>query len=665
MPLSADWRDVAGFTRLKLLAAAELPAAPSQGFTQVEASLTASPVFTFMPDTTNPLFSGKSFTNKSVTTGTAFSDHATHVATNFYGNTSSLLTGNCPVDVYYANDWLYAKFLNFNTSSYPATESRAVQNHSWVAYSANINDTGATEINRRLDYAINRDGFVCVVGTDNNGTTVLPQLLSQSYHTISVGLDNGGHSAGLTHLDFAEPPVPDDPGRGKPDIVGPSADPEYATSWTTPMVAGAAGLLHSKLTATPISLTGADKPRVIKALLLATATKIPTWTNTATRPLDAIYGAGILNINHAYNALRAGRATASNTTLQKSRGWSAESLTGNSKKNYFFTIPAGAPSTPFSAALTWHRIITKGIGNSWNPTLADLNLRLYRASGFTLGTLVAQSVSGVDNVELVHQSALVPGSYVLEVENTSGTSTPYAVAWHSLPAVTLAATQATAREFNLLNGLITITRTGDTTLPLLVPLTASGNAVAGSHYLTLPASVTIPAGQTSTTLHVIPIADSLAQGNRSVSVAVAADFALVSNVAQPAVVNIEDKPFDAWRFVKFTGTELDIPSISAENADPDGDALPNLVEYALGLDPGTPSLTTITTSRNGGYLTLTTPRNTALTEDILWSAEATADFTTWQAAIVITNTATVFTARDPVPIANAAKRMIRLKITRP
>jgi Subtilase family len=656
-PLSADWRDEAGFTRLQLLAAGDLPAAPSTGFTQVEASMTVSPVYTFMPDTSNPLYSGKTFTNKSAATGTAISSHANHVATNFYGNTTSLISGNCPVDVYFASDWLNSMFLKFGSSSSPAVESHAVQNHSWAADGTGITNSQAAEIDKRLDFAIDRDGFVCAVGSDNNASTVLPQVLCQSYHTISVGRDDGGHSAGFTTLDGT--------GRIKPDIVAPSANPEYATSWTTPMVSGAAALLHAKLIATPYSLTGADKPRVIKALLLATATKIPTWANTSTRPLDLRYGAGILNINHAYNALRAGRATASNSTLLESRGWGAETVNGTSSKTYFFNIAAGAPSTPFSAALTWHRVITKGIGNSWTPTLANLNLHLHHASGFTVGTLVAESVGNVDNVELVYQSALTPGTYALVVENTSTTATPYAVAWHSLPAVTLAATVATAREINLQAGLITINRTGDTTLPLWVPLTASGSAVAVSHYLTLPAGVTIPAGQAATTLQVIPVADSLAQGNRSVSVAVAADFGLVSDGAQPAVVTLQDKPFDAWRFANFTGPELGNPSISAENADPDGDALPNLVEYALVLNPKDPGISTITTSRSSGYLTLTTPRNTALTEDILWSAEASSDLATWQAAAITTNTTNVFAASDPIPAANAPKRFIRLKITRP
>jgi hypothetical protein len=401
-----------------------------------------------------------------------------------HGNTTSLVAGNCPVGLYNANSWIGGGFLNRGSNSEPVTESHAVQNHSWVGtLNANFTEADATEINRRLDFAINRDGFVSVVGVNNGNSTILPAILGQSYHTISVGRDDNGHSAGFTTLDFI---TSGDAGRIKPDIVAPSAAPEYATSWTTPMVASAAGLLYSKLAAAPYSLAGADKPRVIKSLLLATATKntVPSWSNTPTRPLDLRYGAGELNICHAYNALRAGKETASSSILRKSLGWATESVAASSPKTYFFNIAAGAPSTPFSAALTWHRVITDNLnGPSWgnlSTTLANLNLRLYQASGFALGSEVAASLSSVDNVELVYQSALPPGNYALVVESTSTTSTHYALAWHSLPAVTVAATSATAREIDLQAGLVTITRTGDTALPLFVPITVGGSAISGS-----------------------------------------------------------------------------------------------------------------------------------------------------------------------------------------
>ena len=651
--LRADWRDACGYTRLKTLAGAELPGAPTNGLTQVEAPELSG---FCAPDTTNALFTGKTW---SLKTGVApISIHATHVATNYYA-TTSMIPGTTAVDVYRANDWVNSDFLKVGTSnSNPNTESRAVQNHSWVT------ETGWTqaqveEANRRLDFAIDRDGFVCAVGSDNNGpSTTLPQFLCQPYHTISVGRDDGGHSAGFTAYDTT--------GRIKPDIVAPSADPEYATSYTTPMVAGAAGMLVAKLAAAPYSLTGADKPRVVKALLLATATKdtLPSWTNTGSRPLDLRYGAGILNTWLAYSTLRSGRAIASNTTRYPLRGWAAETLANGVSKPYYFNIPAGAPSVPFCSCVTWHRSVTKSGSNTWNYTMANLDLYLYQSNGFTPGNLVASSLSTVDNVELIYQPTLAPGNYVLVVKNNSSISTSYGLAWHSPPTVTVAATIPTAREIDGQTGLITFTRTGDTTLPLLVPLAIGGTAVAGSHYQALPAQITIAAGSATATVQVTPISDSIAQGDRTVTVAAAVDFGLVRDPAQAAVVTIQDKPFDAWRFANFTGTELGNSASSGESADPDGDQLPNLIEYALGFSPKSSNTLPATMENLGGYLAISIPKNSAAT-DITWNAETTGDLKSWIPATIVTNNSTTFEARDTVPKAAASSRFIRLKITRP
>jgi hypothetical protein len=651
-PAVAAWQDEIGSTRLKLLAGAELPTAPGQGFSQIEA---LEGGINYAPDTANVLFTGKTFNNISGASGT--STHATHVATNFYG-TNSQQPGAALVDLYDASSWLGSDFLNLGSNALPLAESRDVQNHSWVGTMGSDNQD--IEAGKRLDFAINRDGFVCVVGLHNDAVAnPLPGLLGQTYNTISVGRDDGNHSRGPTTLEVA--------GRVKPDIVAPSSAPEYATSWTTPMVAGAAGLLSAKLQTT-YAITGADLPRVVKALLLASATKntVSGWTNNLpASPLDSIYGAGELNIHHAYSTLVTGKATASNSTQYKHRGWAAESVSNNSEKNYFFNIPAGAPTTPFCAALTWHRLSTKSGFNNWSNSLTNLSLRLHNASGFTVGSQIALSDSGVDNVELIYQATLPPGNYALVVDNPpSSTTTPYALAWHSLPAATIATTVPTAREIDGQAGQVTITRSGDTTLPLLVPLAVSGTAVSGTHFQALPASVTIPAGQTSAAVTVTPVADSLAQGNRSVIVAVAADFALVRDPAQTAAVTIQDKPFDAWRFANFTTPELATPSISGETADPDGDQLANLLEYALGLAPKSPDVSPVATIDLNGYLALFVTKNPAAS-DVSWSAQVANELSIWQPAVTTEDTVNTFTARDNVLMDSTDKRFIRLKITRP
>ncbi len=647
----AEWRNEIGHTRLLQLAAAagqNIPAATGTGVSQIEANTIAGD---YAPDTASSVFAGKSFTFKSGASGV--SSHANRVALNFYGN-ASLLTANSTVDLYNASNWLGSGFLNLREGfTAPASEARGVQNHSWI--STEISDSQAIEAGRRLDFAINRDGFISVMGLSNNASAAVPLLLAQSYHGISVGRDDGQHSAGLTTLDG--------PGRVKPELVAPSTSPDDATSWTTPMVAGAAGVLRAKLASAPYSQTGANLPRVVKALLLAGATKdtVPNWSNTGSRPLDTRYGAGELNLHHSYLALLAGSAAASSNTSYGIRGWAAETVNRSSSKTWYFTIPPGAPGTPFCAALTWHRSVSS---LTWTASLSNLDLRLHQANGFTLGSQIAASQSTIDNVELIHQAALPPGNYALVVQNTSSNNTAIGLAWHSLPAVTITASNPLAREIDGQQGAITLSRSGDSTLPIWIPLGIGGTAVPGTHYQPLPSGVTIPAGQSSISIQVIPIADSLAQGNRTVIVTVTEDFASVRDPAQNAVVTIEDKPFDAWRFENFSSAELGDPDSSGETADPDGDRLANLIEYALDLKPKEADATPVSIGESDGYLAISVSKNPSAS-DITWAAEVTEALTNWQAAIIETNDSSTFAARDTVRKVDAGRRFIRLKISRP
>jgi len=639
------------------LVGSDLPGAPEHGFSQVEANDGNS---NFEPNTASTLFTGKTFTHKSGSSGV--SSHAQQVATNLYGDPSSLLGGSCPVDLYGAASWI-TTFIRRGTGQLPPIESRSIVNLSWISprdtNSTNDaqEDAQATESNKRLDFAIDRDGFVCVAGANNGNSTVLPQLWEQSYHTISVGLVNGSHSAGFTALDVS--------GRIKPEIVA----PDGATSFATPMVGSAAGLLLSKLSTTLPSLTPADRPRVAKALLMATATKdtVASWQNTTTRPLDLRYGAGELNVLHAYNALSAGPAAPSDIIPCHPRGWSAAAISSTAARRYHFTIPAGATSTPFCAALTWHRVITQSGGFTWNATLADLKLSLFTASNHSPVSLIAESNSPVDNVELVNASALPPGDYLFQVESNSAASTNYALAWHSLPTVTIAATDPDAREIDSHSGEITITRSGDTSLPLFVPIATNGNAVAGVDFQVLPTSITIPGGQSSVTLTVSPLPDQVAEGDHLLMVSIAADFGLVRDPSQAASVTIHDKPFDAWRFENFPPPALEDLSTSGPTADPDHDGLPNLIEYALGLQPDVPDVSPLVPLDSEGHLTLGLAKNPSAT-DLTWTAEVSSDLESWQPADILTNDGSSFVARDPFspePEESGGARFIRLRIILP
>ncbi len=68
--------------------------------------------------------------------------------------------------------------------------------------------------------------------------------------------------------------------------------------------------------------------------------------------------------------------------------------------------------------------------------------------------------------------------------------------------VNVTATTPTANEAGPVNGVFTLTRTGDLGLPLTVNYTVSGTAASGSDYTALPGSVTFQAGAVSTNITV-------------------------------------------------------------------------------------------------------------------------------------------------------------------
>lgn len=80
------------------------------------------------------------------------------------------------------------------------------------------------------------------------------------------------------------------------------------------------------------------------------------------------------------------------------------------------------------------------------------------------------------------------------------------------------------------------------------------------------------------------------------------------NTAQGVVTITVNSKFDAWRAGKFTPSELANTNISGPSANPDGDQFPNLLEYAMGLDPKTfNSANTVSATLSNGFFTLSFP----------------------------------------------------------
>lgn len=238
-----------------------------------------------------------------------------------------------------------------------------------------------------------------------------PGSPAAAYNVIGVAAFQGSSVVGPTNDGLA---------RSKPDITAPAE----ATSFSAPMVAGAAALLLQAAGSTQY----ASDPRTVKALLLNGAIKpiyqanaAERWAHTETAPLDPRYGAGILNAFNSYKQLQAGkRGPGGYSGVQA--GWDFGSISASSTKTYTFTL-TGGPYTG-TATLVWHR-------RQNQSSINNLNLTLLNG-----GDVIAASTSTVDNVEHLFLQELPAGTYDLKVERTNNVVSgdeDYALAFNFAP----------------------------------------------------------------------------------------------------------------------------------------------------------------------------------------------------------------------------------------
>ena len=238
------------------------------------------------------------------------------------------------------------------------------------------------------------------------------------------------------------------------------------------------------------------------------------------------------------------------------------------------------------------------------------------------------------------------------------------------PTISIAATDATAAEPGTDTGTFTLTRSVVTSGTTTVNLTIYGTATSGSDYGALPSSVMFAAGETSKTLTVTPLSDTLVEGSETVIATIAGGTGYtVDQANNTATVTIADQPpYPGWlsAFTFAPGAD------TTATGDPDGDGIANLVEYTLGLAPtvsnANPNSLSQVTVSGSTYLQLSVNRNPAVTNVTIegLSAGTLTDANAWSTATTVndpSNTTSVFTVRDSVPISTTSKRFLRLRFT--
>ena len=125
---------------------------------------------------------------------------------------------------------------------------------------------------------------------------------------------------------------------------------------------------------------------------------------------------------------------------------------------------------------------------------------------------------------------------------------------------------------------------------------------------------------------------------------------------------------ELWRFTNFGS--YDSLASAADSADPDGDGLSNLLEYALGLNPNASGTLPASLVLNGANLEYTYTRSTGARENgttyqVEWSESlAVGSWSTETVNQQITSTqGALETVKASVPKGNGGKRFMRLRVT--
>jgi Domain of unknown function (DUF5666) len=172
--------------------------------------------------------------------------------------------------------------------------------------------------------------------------------------------------------------------------------------------------------------------------------------------------------------------------------------------------------------------------------------KTYKFSDLRVGNRVHVKATRMAATTLVAPSATTLVASEVKVQNPadprdSGEEDPAA---NMLVSVT--ASDPSASEGGLNEGVFTVTRAGDTTAALVVTFTLTGSATHGTDYqtdpvttpLTVPLTVTIPAGMASATVKVKPTADDASEAPETVILTVVDGDGYTAGAPATATVNI-------------------------------------------------------------------------------------------------------------------------------
>jgi len=217
---------------------------------------------------------------------------------------------------------------------------------------------------------------------------------------------------------------------------------------------------------------------------------------------------------------------------------------------------------------------------------------------------------------------------------------------------------------------LSVTRTGGSTGPVAVNFsTADGSAHAGTDYTATSGTLSWPDGDTAPKTISVPLSNNpVIAASKTLSVTLSAPAYGALGAQATSTLTLNEPPFQAWQFSNF-GANANTAATAGDLADPDGDGLANVIEYAFAADPNVPSpvaLPVVASEVVGGttYVTITYTRDTTRT-DLTYQAQVATTFPNWSDVpdVVIGTNGTLETRKASVP-QSGAQKFLRVKITR-
>jgi endonuclease G len=206
-----------------------------------------------------------------------------------------------------------------------------------------------------------------------------------------------------------------------------------------------------------------------------------------------------------------------------------------------------------------------------------------------------------------------------------------------------------------------------------LPAGLAATAISGAGWTTDLGSLTgtrseslaAGAGYPPITVIVDVSTNAAASLTNTASVSGGGEINTANNTASDPTTVIALAPIEFWRLQWFgiTGNT----GVAADTAIATSDGMPNLLKYALDLDPLVPATDPVTGDISTGYLRLTAPKNPAAT-DITYLIELTGDLTfpfTTNGITIDQNTSTLLQGHDNTPVSTSTNGFMRLHVTRP